>query len=107
MREIRNHPWFLKNLPRELTEAAQAMYYKRDNSAPTYSVQSVEEIMKIVEEAQKPPPSTTPVAGFGWAEEDEQEDGKKPEEEAEEEDEEDEYEKQLNEVRASGEFHIS
>uniref|UniRef100_A0A453BZS2 non-specific serine/threonine protein kinase n=1 Tax=Aegilops tauschii subsp. strangulata TaxID=200361 RepID=A0A453BZS2_AEGTS len=26
MREIRNHPWFLKNLPRELTEAAQAMY---------------------------------------------------------------------------------
>uniref|UniRef100_A0A453BZV3 non-specific serine/threonine protein kinase n=1 Tax=Aegilops tauschii subsp. strangulata TaxID=200361 RepID=A0A453BZV3_AEGTS len=33
MREIRNHPWFLKNLPRELTEAAQAMYYKRDNSA--------------------------------------------------------------------------
>nr|QDA34129.1 SAPK7 [Thinopyrum elongatum] len=107
MREIRNHPWFLKNLPRELTEAAQAMYYKRDNSAPTYSVQSVEEIMKIVEEAQKPPPSTTPVAGFGWAEEDEQEDGKKPEGEAEEEDEEDEYEKQLNEVRASGEFHIS
>nr|ALL27274.1 SNF1-type serine-threonine protein kinase [Triticum polonicum] len=107
MREIRNHPWFLKNLPRELTEAAQAMYYKRDNSAPTYSVQSVEEIMEIVEEAQKPPPSTTPVAGFGWAEEDEQEDGKKPEEEAEEEDEEDEYEKQLNEVRASGEFHIS
>uniref|UniRef100_M8ARP2 non-specific serine/threonine protein kinase n=1 Tax=Aegilops tauschii TaxID=37682 RepID=M8ARP2_AEGTA len=107
MREIRNHPWFLKNLPRELTEAAQAMYYKRDNSAPTYSVQSVEEIMKIVEEAQKPPPSTTPVAGFGWAEEDEQEDGKKPEEEVEEEDEEDEYEKQLNEVRASGEFHIS
>ncbi|KAM3387061.1 hypothetical protein ACQJBY_010131 [Aegilops geniculata] len=107
MREIRNHPWFLKNLPRELTEAAQAMYYKRDNSAPTYSVQSVEEIMKIVEEAQKPPPSTTPVAGFGWAEEDEQEDGKKPEEEVDEEDEEDEYEKQLNEVRASGEFHIS
>uniref|UniRef100_A0ACD5UQN8 Uncharacterized protein n=1 Tax=Avena sativa TaxID=4498 RepID=A0ACD5UQN8_AVESA len=107
MREIKNHPWFLKNLPRELTEAAQAMYYKRDNSAPTYSVQTVEEIMKIVQEAQKPPPSSTPVAGFGWVEEDEQEDGKKPEEEPEEDDEEDEYEKQLNEVRASGEFHIS
>lgn len=105
MREIRSHPWFLKNLPRELTEPAQAMYYKRDNSAPTYSLQSVEEIMKIVQEAQKPPPSSTPVAGFGWAEEDEQEDGKKPEEEPEED--EDEYEKQLNEVRASGEFHIS
>ncbi|OEL22987.1 Serine/threonine-protein kinase SAPK7 [Dichanthelium oligosanthes] len=84
IREIRNHPWFLKNLPRELTEAAQAMYYKKDNSAPTYSVQSVEEIMKIVEKARTPPPSSTPVAGFGWAEEDEQEDSKKPEEDEEE-----------------------
>ncbi|KAL6885923.1 hypothetical protein ACP4OV_010184 [Aristida adscensionis] len=108
IREIRNHPWFLKNLPRELTEAAQAMYYKKDNSAPTYSVQSVEEIMKIVEKARTPPPSSTPVAGFGWAEEDEQEDSKKPEEKQEEEDDgEDEYEKQVNEVRASGEFQIS
>ncbi|KAL6652909.1 hypothetical protein ACP70R_011834 [Stipagrostis hirtigluma subsp. patula] len=108
IREIRNHPWFLKNLPRELTEAAQAMYYKRDSSAPTYSVQSVEEIMKIVEKARTPPPSSTPVVGFGWAEEDEQEDSKKPEEKPEEEDDgEDEYEKQVNEVRASGEFQIS
>ncbi|KAL5215297.1 hypothetical protein ABZP36_004449 [Zizania latifolia] len=54
IREIRNHPWFLKNLPRELTEAAQAMYYKKDNSTPTYSVQSVKEIMKIVKEARTP-----------------------------------------------------
>ncbi|XP_062225668.1 serine/threonine-protein kinase SAPK7-like isoform X2 [Phragmites australis] len=108
IREIKNHPWFLKNLPRELTEAAQAMYYKRDNSAPTYSVQSVEEIMKIVEKARTPPPSSTPVAGFGWAEEDEQEDSKKPEEKhEEEEDGEDEYDKQVKEVYASGEFHIS
>ncbi|KAK3142592.1 hypothetical protein QOZ80_4BG0348670 [Eleusine coracana subsp. coracana] len=107
IREIRNHPWFLKNLPRELTEAAQAMYYKKDNSAPTYSVQSVEEIMKIVEQARTPPPSSTPVAGFGWVEEDE-ENSKKPEEkQEEEEDAEDEYEKQVNEVRASGEFQIS
>ncbi|GJN02917.1 hypothetical protein PR202_ga20311 [Eleusine coracana subsp. coracana] len=80
IREIRNHPWFLKNLPRELTEAAQAMYYKKDNSAPTYSVQSVEEIMKIVEQARTPPPSSTPVAGFGWVEEDEEKNSKKPEE---------------------------
>uniref|UniRef100_A0A0A9D4J8 non-specific serine/threonine protein kinase n=1 Tax=Arundo donax TaxID=35708 RepID=A0A0A9D4J8_ARUDO len=108
IREIRNHPWFLKNLPRELTEAAQAMYYKRDNSAPTYSVQSVEEIMEIVEQARTPPPSSTPVVGFGWAEEDELEDSKKPEEKhEEEEDGEDEYEKQVQEVRASGEFQIS
>jgi serine/threonine-protein kinase SRK2 len=109
IREIRNHPWFLKNLPRELTEAAQAMYYKKDNSAPTYSVQSVEEIMKIVEKAQTPPPSSTPVAGFGWAaEEDEQEDNKKPDENNEEEEEgEDEYDKQVKQIHASGEFHIS
>ncbi|KAG0525830.1 hypothetical protein BDA96_06G091200 [Sorghum bicolor] len=97
IREIRNHPWFLKNLPRELTEPAQAMYYKKDNSAPTYSVQSVEEIMKIVEKARTPPPSSTPVAGFGWAaEEDEQEDSKNPDgKHEEEEDGEDEYDKQL------------
>ncbi|RLM75320.1 hypothetical protein C2845_PM15G08540 [Panicum miliaceum] len=108
IREIRNHPWFLKNLPRELTEAAQAMYYKKDNSAPTYSVQSVEEIMKIVEKARTPPPSSTPVAGFGWAEEDEQEDSKKQEEKAEEEEDgEDEYDKQVKQVHASGEFQIS
>ncbi|KAG2572167.1 serine/threonine-protein kinase SAPK7-like [Panicum virgatum] len=107
IREIRNHPWFLKNLPRELTEAAQAMYYKKDNSAPTYSVQSEEEIMKIVEKARTPPPSSTPVAGFGWAEEDEQEDSKKPEKAEEEEDGEDEYDKQVKQVHASGEFQIS
>ncbi|CAL5027460.1 unnamed protein product [Urochloa decumbens] len=107
IREIRNHPWFLKNLPRELTEAAQAMYYKKDNSAPTYSVQSVEDIMKIVEKARTPPPSSTPVAGFGWAQEDE-EDSKKPDENAEEEEDgEDEYEKQVKQVHASGEFHLS
>ncbi|KAL5215566.1 hypothetical protein ABZP36_006967 [Zizania latifolia] len=111
IREIRNHPWFLKNLPRELTEAAQAMYYKKDNSAPTYSVQSVEEIMKIVEEARTPPRSSTPVAGFGWQEEDEQDDSKKPEEEQAEGEEdgedEDEYDKQVKQVHASGEFQIN
>jgi serine/threonine-protein kinase SRK2 len=106
IREIRSHPWFLKNLPRELTEAGQAMYYKKDNNAPTYSVQSVEEIMKIVEQARTPPPSSTPVAGFGWAEEEEL-DSKKAEKQEEEENAEDEYEKQVNEVRASGEFQIS
>ncbi|CAN6232011.1 unnamed protein product [Urochloa humidicola] len=109
IREIRNHPWFLKNLPRELTEAVQAKYYKKDNSAPTFSDQTVEEIMKIVEEARTPPQTSTPVAGFGWAEEDEQEDGKKPEDEdqdgeEEEYDGEDEYDKQVKQVHASGDF---
>ncbi|XP_010912491.2 serine/threonine-protein kinase SAPK7 [Elaeis guineensis] len=101
IREIRNHPWFLRNLPRELTEAGQAVYYKRDNNAPTYSLQSVEEIMKIVKEARTPPPSFTPV---GWAEEDEQEEGKQENQENEEneEEEEDEYDKRVREVHASG-----
>jgi serine/threonine-protein kinase SRK2 len=109
IREIRNHPWFLKNLPRELTEAAQAKYYKKDNSAPTFSDQTIEEIMKIVEEAHTPPKLSAPVAGFGWAEEEEQEDGKKPDddehdEEGEEYDGEAEYDKQVKAVHASGDF---
>lgn len=108
--EIKKHPWFLKNLPRELTETAQSVYYKRDNSAPTYSLQSVDDIMKIVKEARNPPPSTTPVPG--WAEEDEEDETKyeKSEEEKaaeEEEEEEDEYEKHVKEVQASGEYEVS
>ncbi|KAF5783135.1 putative protein kinase CAMK-OST1L family [Helianthus annuus] len=103
MKEIKSHPWFLKNLPKELTEAAQANYYQRDN--PIFSVQSVDEIMKIVAEARNPPPSSKSVGYFGWgAEEDEDE----KEEEVNEEDveEEDEYEKRVKEVHASGEFNV-
>ncbi|KAK8959160.1 Serine/threonine-protein kinase SAPK7 [Platanthera guangdongensis] len=105
--EIKKHPWFLKNLPRELTETAQSVYYKRDNSAPTYSPQSVDEIMKIVKEARNPPPSTTPVPG--WAEEDEEDEAKfgKSEEEKAAEEEEDEYDKHVKEVQASGEYEVS
>lgn len=60
--EIKSHPWFLKNLPRELTEAAQAIYYKKEN--PSFSLQSVEDIMKIVNEAKFPPPSSRSIGGF-------------------------------------------
>ncbi|KAJ7957119.1 Protein kinase [Quillaja saponaria] len=102
LKEIKNHPWFLKNLPRELTESAQAVYYQRNN--PSFSLQSVEEIMKIVGEARNPPPVSRPVRGFGW-EGEEEEDVEGDVEEAE--DEEDEYEKRVKEVHASGEFHIS
>ncbi|XP_064942519.1 serine/threonine-protein kinase SAPK7 isoform X1 [Musa acuminata AAA Group] len=110
VREIRNHPWFLKNLPRGLTEVAQAMYYKRDASGLAYSLQSEEEIMKIVEEARIPPAASTPLtAGSGWAKEDEQEEGKQEKRETEEEEEEDdddeyEYDMRVKEVHASGEF---
>ncbi|XP_074275029.1 serine/threonine-protein kinase SRK2A-like [Silene latifolia] len=103
IREIKSHPWFLKNLPRELTEAHQATYYRREN--PTFSLQTVEEIMKIVDEAKNPPPVSRSLGAFGWGAE---EDGDSKEESAyeedEEEEEEDEYEKTVKEVHASGEF---
>ncbi|KAG0464644.1 hypothetical protein HPP92_018808 [Vanilla planifolia] len=108
--EIKKHPWFMKNLPRELTEAAQAAYYRCDNSAPTFSLQSVEDIMMIVEKARNLPPSTTPVPA--WGEEDEEEETKdqkkgEGEEQEEEGEEEDEYEKHVKSVQASGEYQIS
>ncbi|KAF5936552.1 hypothetical protein HYC85_024058 [Camellia sinensis] len=103
IKEIKSHPWFLKNLPRELTEAAQAMYYRKEN--PSFSVQSVEDIMKIVEEAKSPPPISRSIGGFGWGGE---EDEIKEEEEVEaEEEEEDEYEKAVKQAHASGEVHFS
>ncbi|CAA7404497.1 unnamed protein product [Spirodela intermedia] len=116
IREIRTHPWFLKNLPRELTEAAQALYYQRNNSgAPVYSLQSVDDIMKIVAEARTPAPVARSISGFSLAAEDDEDDeeaseqrqppgGKKEEEEEEEED--DEYDKTVKQVHASGEFHL-
>ncbi|KAI4367420.1 hypothetical protein MLD38_023159 [Melastoma candidum] len=101
IREIKGHPWFLKNLPRELTEAAQAKYYRKEN--PCFSLQSIEEIMKIVEEARKLPPASGSVGHFGWGGDEE---GDVKEEEVDEE-EEDEYEKSVKEAQASGEFHVS
>lgn len=85
-------------------ESAQAVYYQRDN--PSFSLQSVDEIMKIVGEARNPPPSSRPVRGFGWGTEEDEEGIEDLEEEVEEE-EEDEYEKRVKEVHASGEFQIS
>ncbi|KAJ7946602.1 Protein kinase [Quillaja saponaria] len=102
IKEIKNHPWFLKNLPRELTEAAQAVYYRREN--PSFSLQSIEDIMKIVEQAKTAPPSSQSIGGFGWEEE---EDGETKEDEDVPEEEEDEYEKRVKEAQASGEFHVS
>uniref|UniRef100_A0A7C9CXX2 non-specific serine/threonine protein kinase n=1 Tax=Opuntia streptacantha TaxID=393608 RepID=A0A7C9CXX2_OPUST len=103
IKEIKSHPWFVKNLPKELTEQAQAIYYQRDNPSLS-SLQSVDEIMKIVKEARNPPPVLRPVPGW----ESENEDGKtEGAEQAEEEEEEDEYEKTVREVHASGEFVVS
>ncbi|KAK6150833.1 hypothetical protein DH2020_015765 [Rehmannia glutinosa] len=104
IKEIKSHPWFLKKLPKELTETNQAVYYQRDK--PSFSLQSIDEIMKIVSEARKPPPASRPVAGFGWGGEEDDESKEDIETVEEEEEEEDEYEKHVKVVHASGEFHI-
>ncbi|KAJ6403554.1 hypothetical protein OIU84_015463 [Salix udensis] len=93
--EIKSHSWFLKNLPKELTESSQAIYYQRDN--PSFSIQSVEEIMKIVAEARQPPPSSKPVKGFGWEVDEDDED---IDTEVEEDEEEDEYDKRVKESKS-------
>lgn len=98
IKEIKTHPWFLKNLPRELTEPAQAIYYSRKEN-PTFSPQSVDDIMKIVEEAKSPPPASRFLGGFGWGEDDDE--VKEEEVEEEDDDEEDEYEKRVKEAHES------
>ncbi|KAG2593242.1 serine/threonine-protein kinase SAPK4-like isoform X2 [Panicum virgatum] len=106
MMEIKSHPWFLKNLPRELTETAQAMYYKRDNRVPSYSDQTSEEIMKIVQDARTMPKLSR--SGYDWSnecsdEEEEKEEEHRPEENEEEDD---EYDRRVNEVHANGELRM-
>ncbi|KAL2477552.1 Serine/threonine-protein kinase SRK2B [Forsythia ovata] len=103
IKEIKSHPWFLKNLPRELTDAAQAVYYQKGN--PTYSIQSVEEIMKIVEVAKAPPQASRSIGGFGWGGEEDEDKDEDVEEEDEEDD--DEYEKQVKAAHASGEVRLT
>ena len=102
--EIKKHPWFTKNLPRELTETAQAAYFKKEN--PTFSAQTAEEIMKIVDDAKTPPPVSRSIGGFGWGGEGDAEEVDEEEVE-EEEDDEDEYDKTVKEAHASGEVIIS
>ena len=107
MKEIKSHPWFLKNLPRELTETAQAMYYRRDNTVPSFSDQTSEEIMKIVQEARTMPKSSR--SSYGWGDEGSDVEEEKQEEDRpeENEEEEDEYDKRVKEVHASGELRMS
>ncbi|GAU24376.1 hypothetical protein TSUD_390850 [Trifolium subterraneum] len=101
IKEIKSHPWFLKNLPRELTEMAQAVYYRKEN--PTYSLQSIEDIMNIVEEAKAQPQASRSIGGFGWGGEEDFDETKEAEAEAEE----DEYEKRVKEAQESGEIHVN
>ncbi|VFQ81772.1 unnamed protein product [Cuscuta campestris] len=114
IKDIKSHPWFLKNLPRELTEVAQAAYYRTEN--PAFSLQSVEEIMKIVDEAKTPPRVSRSLgAGFGWeGEEDEGKEGEEEDDDYDEDDDddddddnEDEYDKQVKRAHESGEVHLT
>ncbi|KAK1355053.1 hypothetical protein POM88_048309 [Heracleum sosnowskyi] len=57
--EIKNHPWFLKNLPWKESEAAPRIYCRKEISA--ISPQSVESIMEIVGEASQPTMNSFPV----------------------------------------------
>lgn len=80
---------------------AQAVYYRKEN--PTFSLQSIEDIMNIVEEAKTPAKVPRSIGGYGWGEEEDDE----TKEEAEAEVEEDEYEKSVKEAQASGEINVS
>ena len=48
--EIKKHPWFLKNLPKELMDVEHARF----EEASEQLQQSVEEIMKMIQEAKVP-----------------------------------------------------
>ncbi|PSS11590.1 Serine/threonine-protein kinase [Actinidia chinensis var. chinensis] len=48
--EIKQHPWFLKSMPKELIEVEKMNYTDTNHS----QLQSVEEIMRIIQEAKTP-----------------------------------------------------
>ncbi|KVH88620.1 Protein kinase, ATP binding site-containing protein [Cynara cardunculus var. scolymus] len=49
--EIKKHPWFLKNMPKDLVEGEKTNY---ENTSGDQSPQSVDEINRIIEEAKTP-----------------------------------------------------
>ncbi|KAG8068542.1 hypothetical protein GUJ93_ZPchr0005g15086 [Zizania palustris] len=101
MQEIKSHPWFLKNLPRELTEEAQSVYYTKNDNSPAFSDQTRRETMAIIQEAMGIPKSFRDGCSEYIPDEEEikQEDG---EGQAENEEEEDERDKISREVRQRG-----
>ncbi|KAK4762437.1 hypothetical protein SAY87_013710 [Trapa incisa] len=64
IKEIKKHPWFLKSLPRDLKEPAQAVYYQRNHQS--FSRQSIEKIMQMVGEARRLPSLPEPIKEYGW-----------------------------------------
>uniref|UniRef100_A0A0D9XMJ9 non-specific serine/threonine protein kinase n=1 Tax=Leersia perrieri TaxID=77586 RepID=A0A0D9XMJ9_9ORYZ len=57
--EIKKHPWFLKNLPKEISEREKANYKDKDTGPAS---QAVEEIMRIIQEAKVPGDMTAAAA---------------------------------------------
>ncbi|XP_039140044.1 serine/threonine-protein kinase SRK2E isoform X1 [Dioscorea cayenensis subsp. rotundata] len=55
MNEIRNHEWFLKNLPAELMDENMSSDQYEEPDQP---MQSIDQIMQIIEEATIPPAAT-------------------------------------------------
>ncbi|GJZ95573.1 hypothetical protein Tco_0667907 [Tanacetum coccineum] len=51
IRAIRHHPWFLKNMPKDLVEGEKTNY---ENANQDLSPQSVDEINRIIEDAKVP-----------------------------------------------------
>ncbi|KAK9275974.1 hypothetical protein L1049_023250 [Liquidambar formosana] len=49
--EIKKHPWFLKNMPKDLIDGEKTNYEEASRDQPA---QSVEEIMRIIQEAKTP-----------------------------------------------------
>lgn len=91
--EIKKHPWFQFHLPIELSEEHQHVYYKRDASSK--SLQSVDEIMNLINEAKTVP---TSAPGSGYL------DAADSEVVRNEDEDEDEHEKRVNEVEAIKDF---
>ncbi|XP_071702786.1 serine/threonine-protein kinase SAPK3-like [Rutidosis leptorrhynchoides] len=58
--EIKKHPWFLKNMPKDLVEGEKTNY---ENANRDQSLQSVDEINRIIQEAKVPGESSTTSGG--------------------------------------------
>ncbi|PWA35943.1 serine/threonine-protein kinase SAPK3 [Artemisia annua] len=56
--EIKKHPWFLKNIPKDLVEGEKTNY---ENANRDLSLQSVDEINRIIEDAKVPGEGSTTI----------------------------------------------
>jgi len=62
--EIKQNPWFLKNMPKEIIEAERKGYVETKKDQPS---QSVEEIMGIIQDARIPGQGSKVGDGTGQA----------------------------------------